>query len=77
MEYIAKRLLNFFIDTCIGTAVGMLVTLAVTDRFNCADILMALKWFAILMGALGLILLIFYYLRKLIVTRRLASREQS
>ena len=47
----------------------MLVTLAVTDRFNCAELLMALKWFAILMGALGLILLIFYYLRKLIVSR--------
>ena len=74
MEYIAKRLLNFFIDTCIGTAVGMLVTLAVTDRFNCAEILMALKWFAILMGALGLILIIFYYLRKLIVSRRYGKR---
>ena len=74
MEYIAKRLLNFFIDTCIGTAVGMLVTLAVTDRFNCAEILMALKWFAILMGALGLILIIFYYLRKLIVSRRNGKR---
>lgn len=77
MEYVAKRLLTFFINACIGTAVGMLVTLAVTYRFNCAELLMALKWFAILMGALGLILLIFYYLRKLIVTRRLASREQS
>lgn len=69
MEHIAIRLLTFFIDACIGTAVGMLVTLAVTDRFNCAELLMALKWFAILMGALGLILLIFYYLRKLIVSR--------
>ncbi len=69
MEYVAKRLLTFFINACIGTAVGMLVTLAVTDRFNCAELLMALKWFAILMGALGLILLIFYYLRKLIVSR--------
>lgn len=69
MEYVAKRLLTFFINACIGTAVGMLVTLAVTDRFNCAELLMALKWFAILMVALGLILLIFYYLRKLIVSR--------
>ena len=69
MEYVAKRLLTFFINACIGTAVGMLVTLAVTDRFYCAELLMALKWFAILMGALGLILLIFYYLRKLIVSR--------
>ena len=69
MEYVAKRLLTFFINACIGTAVGMLVTLAVTYRFNCTELLMALKWFAILMGALGLILLIFYYLRKLIVSR--------
>ena len=77
MEYVAKRLLTFFINTCIGTAVGMLITHAVFNKFNCAELLMALKWFAILMGALGLILIIFYYLRKLIVTRRLASREQS
>ena len=74
MEYVAKRLLTFFINACIGTAVGMLVTLAVTDRFNCAELLMALKWFAILMGALGLILLIFYYLRKLIVSRLNSKR---
>ena len=52
----------------------MLITHAVFNKFNCAELLMALKWFAILMGALGLILIIFYYLRKLIVSRRNCKR---